>query len=85
VAAPGVTSSYAYSPGTTALGIPDAALFSMTETWDYTLAAGGQLVSRGQTESKSISAPEPASLFLFGIGLIGLGLTSRKKHKPYHA
>jgi hypothetical protein len=79
--APGTTSSYAYSPGTTLLAIPDTGPFSMTETWDYTLAPGGSLVSRGQTESKSFDAPEPASLLMLGIGLTGLGLTGRRKRR----
>jgi hypothetical protein len=75
----GVTDSYAYSPGTTLLGIPDSGPFSMTETWDYTLGPGGSLVSRGQTESKSFNAPEPASLAVLGVGLTGLGLINRRK------
>ncbi len=55
----------------------DNASFSMTQFFDMTLAAGGELVSRGGTEVKSFAeVPEPFStlgmlgmaLLLFGIG-----------------
>jgi hypothetical protein len=77
----GPTSSYSYSPGTTSLSVPNPDLFSMTETWTYTLAPGGELVSRGQTETTEV--PEPALNTVFGCGLIGLVLTARRRNsKP---
>jgi hypothetical protein len=79
VAADPITSSYSYSPGTTTLAIPDLTDFSMTETWTYTLLPGGSLVSRGQTETKTFDASEPASLLLLGSGMFGVGMLSRKR------
>ena len=57
---------------------PDTGLFSMTETWNYTLAPGGQLQNRGQTEDK-IFTPEPATLLILGAGIFGLGVARRRK------
>ena len=67
------TSSFSYSPGTKALASDDVGLFSMTETWTYVLAPGGELISRGQTETKS-ELSEPASMLLLGVGLTGVCL-----------
>ena len=59
----------------------DPSLFSMTETAAGTLVAGGQLVSRGQTEIKELVTvvPEPGSLALLGGALFGLGMLGRAK------
>ena len=58
----------------------DPSLFSMTETAAGTLVAGGQIVSRGQTEIKTSQAvPEPGSLALLGSALVGLGMLYRRK------
>jgi len=72
------TSSYAFNPATTMLATPDGALYSMTEYWTYTLLPGGELTSRGQTETKTFT-PEPASLTVIGIGLLGIGLVRRRR------
>ncbi|HXJ01109.1 MAG TPA: PEP-CTERM sorting domain-containing protein [Micropepsaceae bacterium] len=73
------TSSYAFNPGTGLLPIPDTGLFSMTELWTYTLLPGGSLVSRGQTELKSLNISEPGTLFMLGTGLIGFSLLRRRR------
>lgn len=75
------TSSYSFSPGITMLAIPDTGPFSMTEMWSYTLAPGGDLVSRGQTETKINFTPEPASLLILGAGLAGIGLIQYRRKR----
>jgi hypothetical protein len=74
----GATSSFSTSPPLAPLANPDIGLFSMSQVWSYTLAPGGALVSRGQTELKFQDIPEPGAALLLGAGLLGLGLVKRR-------
>ena len=58
------------------LAVPDLADFGMTMLFDFTLVNGGQLTSRGQSLLK---IPEPASMLLLGVGLLGLAATRRRQ------
>ena len=66
--APTAPLSFAHNGGPFA--VLDLLPYSMTLQFHFTLPAGGELVSRGQTVNKDVvQIPEPASLLLFGTGL----------------
>jgi hypothetical protein len=72
----GVTTSFAYQlngGAGAALLVPDNTTYGMSEVWTFDLGPQQQLTSRGLTETK-VYTPEPASLFLLGAGMFGLGI-----------
>ncbi len=59
-----------YSFNQSGIPVTDLAAFSMTLLFDFNLTSHGQLTSRGQTILKT--TPEPFSILLLGLGLVGL-------------
>lgn len=61
------------------IAISDLDPFSMTLSTQFSLTGGATLVNRGQTEIKPLNVPEPATMLLFGIGMLGAGFMRRRK------
>ena len=58
--------------------VNDPGNFSMTETISGNLTAGGFVINNGLTETK-VNTPEPFSLAVLGVGLLGLGIARKKR------
>ena len=76
----GSTSSFSYSPLTANLTHPDVGKFSMSETFGYNLANNGELTVNGQTDISSLAVPEPASIAMLLVGMLGMTLVRRQRH-----
>jgi hypothetical protein len=71
----------AFSHTSGALSISDLAPFSMTQTFDAMLVAGGQLVGNSQTEIKSNEVSEPSTLMIVGGSLVALWIATRNRRR----
>jgi hypothetical protein len=57
---------------------------TLTDVWGDFYFYGSTLTAKGENNSGSNPVPEPATIFLMGSGLLGVGIVLRKKVKPKH-
>jgi hypothetical protein len=73
--ATGFVDSFSHNEST---ALSNPALHSMTLGFDITLAGGGSLLSRGMTMVTFGTVPEPGTLGLVGLAIVGLGFRLRR-------
>lgn len=75
-----IGSADSFSTGNIVVPFATSAPFSLTEDAVFSLAAGGTLLSRGQTIVADVAVPEPLPLAVLGVGILGLAAVRRRSH-----